>query len=92
MRSEPVFMKTCAMSCAGTSVYIERMMARSSTCLAIAGKTSLTSTPDCPCLVNLNGDANATPLRPGSAWPCVFVSAGLGSQVSTCDGAPAAKM
>ena len=37
-----------ATSCAGMSVYIERMIAMSSTCSPSFGKTSLTSMPDLP--------------------------------------------
>src|SRR5688572_27680643 len=55
-RSEPVFMKIAATSCAGMSVYIERMIARSSTCCAVRAKTSLTSVPALPNLENLNGE------------------------------------
>src|SRR5262245_60398882 len=88
-RSDPVFMNNCATSCAGMSVCIDRMTARSSTCFAIAENTSLTSIPDWPYLENLNGDAIATPFSPGNDLPLAFVSSGLGSQVSTCDGAPA---
>src|SRR5713101_4050717 len=89
---EPVFMKTVATSCAGMSVYIERMTARSSTSSPNFGKTSLTSIPDLPLRANLNGEAIATPPMPGSSWPSYLASIGFGSKVSTCEGAPWAKM
>lgn len=78
IRSEPVFMKTVATSCAGMSVYIERITAMSSTCLPNAEKTSLTSMPDWPCLVNLNGDDIATPLRSGKGLSSYLARAGFG--------------
>jgi hypothetical protein len=56
IRSEPVFMNTVATSWAGMSVYIERTTAMSSTCWPIPGKSSLTSVPDLPIGVNLNGE------------------------------------
>src|ERR1700722_16524804 len=91
-RNEPVFIITVATSWAGMSVYIERMMAMSSTCSPILGNTSLTSMPDLPRLVNLKGDAIATPFMPGNDLPAYWARAGFGSQVSTCEGAPWAKM
>ena len=92
IRSDPVFMNTVATSCAGMSVYIERMIAMSSTCSPNFENTSLTSMPDWPCLVNLNGEGIATPLRSGRDLSAYLASAGLGSHVSTCEGAPWAKM
>jgi hypothetical protein len=65
----PVFIITVTTSCAGMSVWIDRITASSSTCSAIAGNTSLTSIPDCPCFVNLNGDAIATPRVRGRTLP-----------------------
>src|SRR5689334_8723651 len=85
-------MKRDAGSCAGTSVHIERMMHMSSTHSPRLEKTSLTSMPDLPYFLNSNGVGNATPLSPGSDLFAYFASAGLGSNVSTCDGAPPAKM
>src|ERR1035438_4204762 len=64
IRSEPVFMNTVATSWAGMSVYMERTTAMSSTCWPIPGKSSLTSIPDRPMGVNLNGEPMATPLSP----------------------------
>ena len=78
MCSEPVFIMTVATSCAGMSVCIERITARSSTCAAIAENTSLTSMPDFPYFANLNGDAIATPLRPGKGLVVVLRQLGLG--------------
>src|ERR1051326_2267439 len=89
---EPVFMKTVATSCAGMSVYIERMTVRSSTSSPSLGKTSLTSMPDRPFFENLNGEPKAVPSWPGIVLPSYCVRAGLGSQVSTWEGAPWAKM
>src|SRR5580700_11774585 len=86
-RVEPVFMNSVATSCAGMSVYIERITAMSSTNPARLGKTSLTSMPDLPCGANLKGDAIATPSMPGIGLPSYWASDGFGSQVSTCDGA-----
>src|SRR6266852_3420679 len=91
-RVDPVFMNTVATSCAGMSVYIERITVRSSTISPNFGNTSLTSIPDWPCFENLNGDAIATPSDPGIDFPSYCANAGLGSQVSTCDGAPCANM
>src|SRR4051812_3994682 len=90
--SDPVVMKRCATSCAGISVHIERMIAMSSMHLARFGNTSETSTPDLPDLVNLKGDPNARPSWPGIVLPSYCESTGFGSHVSTCDGAPSAKM
>ena len=90
-RSEPVFMKTVATSCAGISVYIERMIAMSSTYWPVLLNTSLTSMPAWPILLNLNGEPMATPPS-GIVCPSIWLSAGFGSQVSTWEGAPWAKM
>src|SRR5687767_10618527 len=92
IRNEPVFIITVATSWAGMSVCIDRITERLSTCAAMEGNTSLTSIPDFPYFANLNGDAIATPFSPGSDCPSYLVSAGLGSQVSTCEGAPWAKI
>src|SRR6185295_7805540 len=92
VRSEPVFIMTVATACSGTSVYIDRMIAISSMCSPSFGNTSLTSMPDRPCFVNLNGDCIATPPMPGIGCPSYLASEGFGSHVSTCDGAPCAKM
>src|ERR1035441_7160901 len=74
------------------SVNIERTTHKSSTISPSCGNTSLTSMPDFPFLENLNGEPIATPFMPGISWPSILVSDGFGSQVSTCDGAPCAKM
>src|SRR5437868_14088900 len=68
------------------------MIAMSSTCSASFENTSLTSIPDLPWRLNLNGDAYATPPTPGMDLPLCCASAGFGSHVSTCDGAPCANM
>src|SRR5471032_756405 len=90
MRSEPVFMNTVATSCAGMSVHIERTIARSSACAAVFAKRSLISRPDWPYFWNLNGEPIAVP--PSIDLPFILFNAGFGSHVSTCDGAPCAKM
>ena len=58
-------------------------------------KISLTSIPDWPYLLKLKGDFISVPVRrsvlisaAGGFWPLYLVSAGLGSNVSTCDGPP----
>src|ERR1700730_16684162 len=59
------------------------------------GKISLTSIPLWPHFLNLNGEANRLPvlrsvfkLPEGIGFPSYFVSIGLGSKVSTCEGPP----
>src|ERR1051326_4343372 len=59
------------------------------------GKISLISIPLCPHLLNLNGEASRLPvlrsvlrLPDGIGLPLYFVSCGLGSKVSTCEGPP----
>src|SRR6266853_4024052 len=59
------------------------------------GKISLTSIPLWPYFLNLNGDASRLPVfrsvfkfPEGIGLPSYFVSIGLGSKVSTCDGPP----
>ena len=70
-------------------------MVISSTCSARCGKTSLISMPLLPCGANLNGDGNAAPGRVIVLsmslidLPAYLARAGLGSNVSTCDGPPA---
>src|SRR5258708_37816115 len=91
IRTEPVFMKAVATSCAGISVHIERMTARSSACAPVLAKSSLISSPLWPYLENLNGDPIATP-SPPIVLPSILVRAGFGSHVSTCEGAPWAKI
>ena len=88
---DPVFMNTVATSWAGMSVYIERTTAMSSTCCPMPGKSSLTSVPERPILVNLNGEPMATPPSPIDR-PSMRTSSGFGSQVSMWEGAPCAKM
>src|SRR4051812_5992063 len=68
------------------------MIAISSTCWPSFGNTSLTSMPDLPILLNLNGDGKASPSKPGSVLSAYFANSGFGSHVSTCDGPPSAKM
>ena len=48
--------------------------------------------PELPFLENLKGDAMAMPFKLGISLPSIRVKAGLGSQVSTWEGAPCAKM
>src|SRR5689334_17444826 len=82
----------------GTCAYIERTTAMSSAWTAVFANSSLISSPLLPYFENLNGDGNAAPVflsvrrySPGNGWPAYFVSAGLGSNVSTCDGPPLRK-
>src|SRR6476620_10301926 len=76
---------------------IERMTAMASMCWAVRSNNSLTSMPLWPYFLNLNGDGNAPPvLRSvrndcGNGLPAYFSKAGLGSNVSTCDGPPLRK-
>jgi hypothetical protein len=63
---------------------------------AVCGSRSLTSTPDLPCLLNLNGDGRQLTVRVrtsdgcsnGSGLPAYSASLGLGSNRSMCDGPP----
>src|SRR6478609_4537666 len=91
MRIEPVFINIVATSCAGMSVYIERMTARSSACAAVLAKRSLTSKPDLPYRWNLKGEAMATPPSLPIERLSMRVRAGLGSHVSMWEGAPCAQ-
>src|SRR5258708_4443904 len=80
----------------GRLVCIERMMHRSSIQRLRLGKSSLTSIPAWPCLANLKGDGIRVPFvrrmvltsSAGGAFPEYFSRAGLGSNVSTCEGPP----
>ena len=66
----------------------------SSTCFAVRPKSSLISIPLWPYFSNLNGEGNAAPVLAlgaqysGNGCPAYFANAGLGSNVSTCDGPP----
>src|SRR6185369_11336024 len=74
------------------------MIVISSTCFATLGKMSLTSIPLWPYFWNLNGEPKTVPLKGASfhtsliTLPSYFVRFGLGSNVSTCDGPPWAKI
>ena len=91
MRSEPVFMNTVATSCAGMSVHIERMTARSSAYSAVFAKALLTSSPLFPYFWKVKGEPRAISL-PRIVLPSIRESVGFGSQVSRWEGAPWAKM
>src|SRR5688572_11425637 len=97
-RASPQFMSMSDGSWLGTSAYIDRITAISSIDSATCGKSSLTSIPLWPYFLNANGDLNAAPVfrsvfrSIGNGLPCHFVSSGFGSNVSTCDGPPLAKM
>src|SRR5476651_1332509 len=67
-------------------------MAMSSMHSPSLGNTSLTSTPDLPILLNLKGEGNASPSRPGSVLSTYCARVGFGSQVSTWEGPPDAKI
>ena len=93
----PQFISMSDGSWLGTWAYIERMTAISSACRAVRENNSLISKPDSPCRSNLNGDGSAAPvLRSvasvlGTGLPAYRASAGLGSNVSTCEGPPLRK-
>ena len=84
-------------------VRIDRTMVMSSTTFDRYGNNSEISAPDRPYLANWNGDASSfgvplmkakrSPLisSSGISCPSCFVSAGFGSNRSSCDGAPAMK-
>src|ERR1700736_1558340 len=61
---------------------------------AVLANSSLTSMPLWPYFLKANGDPNPAPVLrsvgrlDGKGLPAYFVSAGLGSNVSTCDGPP----
>ena len=66
---------------------------------ATCGKISLTSMPLLPYFLNLKGEGKAAPvlrsvrrLSMGNGLPAYFCSAGFGSNVSTCEGPPLAKI
>src|SRR6185436_10817913 len=99
-RGSPQFIRSSDGSWFGSSACIPRMTQRSSTDCARFGKSSLTSMPLWPYFLNLKVEGNATlpfVLPPfwnseGSALPDWRSSAGLGSNVSTCEGPPLAKI
>src|SRR6266568_447392 len=98
-RASPQFINKSDGSWFGISACIERITAMSSMLSATCGNTSLTSMPLWPYFLNLKGEGNAAPvLRSvlrfglGSGLPANLASDGLGSNVSTCDGPPLAKM
>ena len=76
----------------------ERMTAMSSMFSATCGKSSLTSMPLWPYFWNLKGEesragfALGAQIFHGQRFAGVFLSAGLGSNVSTCEGPPLAKI
>ena len=84
-----------------TPDFIERIRQMSSATVPSWGRSSLSSMPHLPCRENFQnepktlGDAWATlsylRLSPGNFWPCHFVSIGLGSKRSICDGPPIMK-
>src|SRR6185436_6539472 len=78
------------------SATIDRTMHNSSTIRPTFGNNSLTSAPDCPYFLNENGDCRRFPVFVRSSFgksnggfcPLYFANAGLGSNVSTCEGPP----
>src|SRR4051812_1601842 len=92
----PVCRKKLACVCSLKLLVIERTTARSSAQVATWGNKSLTHMPLRPYWRNFHGQPSVLPLLlycVGSifilnGWPCSFVSSGLGSNVSTCDGPP----
>src|SRR6185436_6031181 len=99
-RGSPQFISSSDGSWLGSSACIPRITQRSSTDWARLGKSSLTSIPLWPYFLNLKLEGNATlpfVLPPfwnsdGRALPDRRSSAGFGSNVSTCEGPPLAKM
>jgi hypothetical protein len=94
-RASPQFISISDGSWLGTSACIERMTAMSSMLRAVCANSSLTSMPLSPYFWNVNGDGKAAPVlrsvrrfSRGSGLPAYFSRAGLGSNVSTCDGPP----
>ncbi len=96
-------MKICAGAWLNWFVRIERTNAMSSATDARCGISSEISAPDWPCRLNRNGEPRSfgVPLMNAKRSPwmnsagmslpsCVF-SAGLGSNRSSCEGAPAMK-
>ena len=61
-RLSPVFISRNDGSWFGTSACIDRITQMSSMCFAVCSKISLTSMPDLPYFLNLNGDGNAAPV------------------------------
>src|SRR5713226_1055877 len=78
----------------GTLVYIERITHRSSAHSEMRGKISLIGSPDWPHRLKRNGDIISPPVRRSvlrtleGVCPLYRARAGLGSNVSTCDGPP----
>src|SRR6266446_8556495 len=96
--ASPQFINMSDGSWLGSSAFIERMTAISSTHSPIFGNKSLTSMPLWPYFLNLNGDGNAAPVlrsvliySPGKGLPAYFSSDGFGSKLSTCEGPPLRK-
>src|SRR3954468_14612763 len=82
---------------AAVSVYSERITHRSSANLAVCGNRLLIGRPLLPCFVNSNGlrirwptgrPLDPTLVLPVYGLPSYLSSSGLGSNVSTCEGAP----
>src|SRR4051812_1370475 len=75
---------------------MERTTQISSMQPATCGKSSLTSTPDCPYFLNSHGERNRLPvlvrssegLANGRGLPLSVMRRGFGSNVSTWDGPP----
>ena len=91
----PEFIMSSEGSWLGLSVYSERSTHTSSMQPATCGKRFVISIPLCPCGLAGNGEGISLPRlrRPvatvaGGSCPEYRSSAGLGSNVSTCDGPP----
>src|ERR1700741_4510243 len=94
-RASPQFINSSDGSLFGPYADIRRLEQKALMFSGACGKRSLTGMPQRPYFLNLNGDANAAPvLRSvgkfsiGSNLPAYLSSAGLGSNVSTCEGPP----
>ena len=79
----------------GLVVNIERITQSSSATVARFGSSSLISMPPLPCFAKLNfvgiRPAVVRSVRRSAVagrWPAYFISAGLGSHKSTCEGPP----
>src|SRR5437016_4953241 len=94
-RASPQFIRSKDGSWLGTSACMERITAISSILSATDEKSSLTSIPLRPYLLNLKGEGKAAPVfrsvfkfSVGKSLPAYFSKDGFGSKVSTWDGPP----
>ena len=95
---KPVCIIQSACSWLRCSVYIDRMTAMSSAWAAIFGRTSENSSPDLPCVANLNGLCSRLPVSfsssatsAGAGLPSYLANIGFGSKRSIWLGPPCMK-